>query len=61
MEIRRIGSVRQYLSSEATKTLVSSLVLSRLDDCNAVLVGCPQVLLDKIQRVIKCSNRVVNF
>ena len=39
MEIRRIGSVRQYLSSEATKTLVSSLVLSRLDYCNALLAG----------------------
>ena len=33
-------------------TLVSSLVLSRLDDCNALLAGSPQVLLDKIQRVI---------
>ena len=27
LEIRRIGSIRQYLSFEATKTLVSSLVL----------------------------------
>ena len=30
LEIRKIGSIRQYLSVEATKTLVSSLVLSRL-------------------------------
>ena len=28
LEIRRIGSIRQYLSVEATKTLVSSLVFS---------------------------------
>ena len=34
---------------EATKTLVSSLVVSRLDYCNALHAGCPQVLLDKIQ------------
>ena len=59
LEIRRIGSIRQYLSVEATKTLVSSLVLSRLDYCNAVLAGCPQVLLDKIQRVINCSARLI--
>ena len=39
LEIRRIGSIRQYLSVEAAKTLVSSLVLSRLDYCNAVLAG----------------------
>ena len=55
LKIRRIGSIRQYLSSEATKTLVSSLVLSRLDYCNALLAGSPQVLLDAIQRVINCS------
>ena len=59
LEIRRIGSIRQYLSVEASKTLVSSLVLSRLDYCNAVLVGSPQVLLDKIQRVINCSARLI--
>ena len=34
---------------------VSSLVLSRLDYCNALLAGSPQVLLDKIQRVINFS------
>ena len=49
LEIRKIGSIRQYLSVEATKTLVSSLVPSRLDYCNALLAGFPQVLLNKIQ------------
>ena len=59
LEIKRIGSIRQYLSVEATRTLVSSLVLSRLDYRKALLTGCPQVLLDKIQRVIKCSARLI--
>ena len=36
-----------------------SLVLSRLDYCNALLAGCPQVLLDKIQRVTNCSARLI--
>ena len=52
---RRIGTIWQYPSVEATKTLVSSHVLSRLDYCNAVLAGSPQVLLDKIQRETNCS------
>ena len=56
LKIRRIGSKmvmsEHYLCFEATKTLVSSLVLSRLDYCTALLAGSPQVLLDKIQRVI---------
>ena len=59
LEIRRIGAIRHYLSFEATKTLVSCLVLSRLDHCDALLAGSPQVLLDKIQRVINCSARLI--
>ena len=59
LEIRRIGPIRQYLSVEATRTLVSSLLLSRLDYCNALLAGCPQVLFDKTQRVINCSARLI--
>ena len=39
--------------------LVSSLVLSRLDYRNALLAGSPRVLLDKIQRVINCSARLI--
>ena len=59
LEIRHIGSIRHYLSFEATKTLVSSLVLSRLDYCNALLAGSAQVLLDAVQRVINCSARLI--
>ena len=44
---------------EATKALVSSLVLSRLYYCNAVLAGSPQVLLDKIQRVVNCTASLI--
>ena len=55
LEIRRIGSIQQYLSLEAPKNFASSLILSRLDYCNALLAGSPQVLFDKIQRVINCS------
>ena len=59
LEIRQIGSIRQYFSSEDTKTLVSSLVLCRLNYCNALLAGSPQVLLDAVQRVFNCSARLI--
>ena len=59
LESRRTGSIQHYLSSEATKTLVCSLVLSRFDYCNALLAGSPRVLLDKIQRIIHCSARLI--
>ena len=49
-EIRRIDSIRRYLTTEATKTLVTSRVLSWLDYCNSLLARIPQNLLDKIQK-----------
>ena len=41
------------------RNLSISLALFRLDYCNAALTGSPQVLLDKIQRVINCSARFI--
>ena len=40
-ELRRIGSIRSLLTTEATATLVSAFILSRLDYCNSLLSGCP--------------------
>ena len=39
LELSRISFVRQYLTEKATKTLVTSCVLSRLDFCNSLLMG----------------------
>ena len=58
LEIRRTGSIQHYLSSEATKTLVSSF-LSRFYYCNALLADSPRVLLNTIQRIIHCSARLI--
>ena len=48
-EIRRIGSIRQFLTIEATKILVTALVLSRLDYWNYMLAGIPEKLVNKVQ------------
>ena len=42
LELRHINSIRNLLSVDVVKTLVCSLVLSRLDYCNSLLVGLPQ-------------------
>ena len=42
LELRRINSIRNLLSIDAVKTLVCSLVLSHLDNCNSLLIGLPQ-------------------
>ena len=59
LELRKISSVRHYLSTDATKTLVCSLVLSKIDYCNSLLAGLPKYLLDRLQRIQNNAARLV--
>ena len=38
-ELRRLASIRRFLTSTATATLVSAFVLSRIDYYNSLLFG----------------------
>ena len=58
-QIRQIGHIRQYLTTDATKSLVNSLVTSRLDYCNALLSIVPKTILNKLQNVQNTAARVV--
>ena len=58
-ELRRINSIRHYLSQDALKTLISAFVLSRIDYCNSLLAGCPKQLIHKLQKVQNNSARLV--
>ncbi|XP_070194477.1 uncharacterized protein [Littorina saxatilis] len=58
-ELRRIGSIRHYLSEEAALTLVSAFILFRLDYWNALLYGCPQYLLNMLQKLQNNAARLV--
>ena len=44
-QIRQIEHVRKFLTSDATKMLVNSLVTSRMDYCNVLLYGVPMTTL----------------
>jgi len=59
LEIRRIGSIRQYLTDDATKRLVCSGILSRLDYCNALLYGSPKSVIRPMQLVQNAAARLV--
>ena len=50
LELFRISSVRHVLTVEATETLVTPLVLSRLDYCNSLMSGMPQQLIENFKR-----------
>ena len=49
-ELRRISSIRRLLTTEATATLVSAFILSRLDYCNSLLSGCPDLWFSVFKR-----------
>jgi hypothetical protein len=59
LELRRLSQIRPYLSMEAAKKLASAFILSRLDYCNSLLAGLPDVKLDRLQRLQNHAARVV--
>jgi len=54
-----VAGLRRQLGRDVTARLVSALVLSRLDYCNAILVGLPQTTLSSLQRVLHAAARMV--
>ena len=58
-QCRRISSVRKYLTTDATAKLVTSLILSRLHYCKALLPGLPAKSIHSIQHVQNNAVRLV--
>ena len=59
IELKRISSIRHNLTLDATKTLVSSCILSRLDYCNSLLANCPQKTLKPLQQVQNAAAKLI--
>ena len=59
LELRRLASIRPYLTESTCAKLVSCLVLSRLDYCNSVLAGLQEEQLCRLQRVQNNAARLV--
>jgi len=57
--LRRLRSLCRQLGRDVTARLVSALVLSRLDYCNAILVCVPQTTLSSLQRVLHAAARMI--
>ena len=58
-ELRRLASIRRFLTSTATATLVSAFVLSRIDYCNSMLFGSTQDVTPHLQRIQNYAARVI--
>ena len=57
--IRKIGRIRHYITTDACRTLVQAMVTSRLDYANVLLHGLPQTLLGRLQKVQNCAARLI--
>ena len=58
-QIRNVGCIRRYVTTDACKTLVHSLVTSRLDYGNALLYGIPKSSLTRLQKVQNSAARLI--
>ena len=56
---KMLSCVYIFLTTPATPKFVCCLFLSRLDYCKSLLSGCPQYLLDKLQKVQNAAARLV--
>ena len=59
--LRNIGRIRPFITDSACKTLINSMVTSRLDYSNALLTGTSGSVTDRLQLVqntaaIKADN-----
>ena len=58
-QLRKIASVRNYLTESATKTLVTTLILSNIDYCNSLLSGITNDNLKKLQNIQNFAAKLI--
>ena len=58
-QLRQLRSIRRSLTMEATKTLVHSLVSSRVDYCNSIFYGATNAVLRRLQSVLNAAARLI--
>ena len=59
IELRRLASIRRFLTSTATATLVSAFVLSRIYYCNSLLFDSTHDVTSHLQRIQNYAARVI--
>ena len=57
--LHQICSVRRSLPQHATLTLIRTLVIIKLDQCNSVLLGTSVYPQDRLQSVLNAAARLV--
>ena len=58
-ELCRLASIREFMTSAATATLVSALALTRIDYCISLLFGSTHEVTSHLQRIQNYAARVI--
>ena len=61
LSLHNISRITQFITQDATKTLIQAFVISKLDCGNALLTVVSCNLLRKLQRVQNMAARVITF
>ena len=59
IELRRLASIRRFLTSTAAATLVSAFVSTIIDYCNSLLFGSTHDVTSHFQRIQNYAARVI--
>jgi len=59
-KLHTLFKIRRFLSEVATKTMVQTLTISKLDYCNSILNGLPNTTLEFLVRVQKAVARLIS-
>jgi hypothetical protein len=57
--LRQLRTVRRYVNASVMQSLVTSLILTRLDYCNSILFGLPTIKIRRMQAVQNAAARLV--
>ena len=60
LHLKNIQRICPHLDLDSAKVTTKALVLSKLDYCNAILLGTSEFLLDKLQHIQNMACRVVS-
>ena len=58
--LRQAQAIRHSLTTDASRMLNSSTMLSRIDYCNCIFTGLPDFNLDRLQQVMNAAARVIS-
>ena len=57
--IRNLYMIKDFVNRKNLITLVHSLIISKVDYCNSLFIGLPNVILKKVQSVLNRAARLI--